>query len=68
MIEHRPADSRSSRTPPLSEARERLGVVTGAVVACIRYLRRRERQEKLGFVSEQWIAEYRLGSGQDPRR
>ncbi len=44
-----------------------LGVV-GAVVALVASWRGGDRSADLGAVSNQWIAEHRLGSGQDWRR
>jgi hypothetical protein len=42
--------------------------VVGAVVALVRALTRGDQPADLGAVSQQWIAEHRLGSGQDSRR
>jgi len=42
--------------------------VAGAVLAIVTSWRRGDRLADLGSVSHQWIAEHRLGSGQDSRR
>ncbi len=42
--------------------------VAGAVLALVSSWRRGDRPADLGAVSHQWIAEHRLGSGQDSRR
>jgi hypothetical protein len=44
-----------------------LGIIV-ALVALIASWRRNDRPTDLGAVSDQWIAEHRLGSGQDSRR
>jgi hypothetical protein len=43
-------------------------VVATAVVALLAAWRRGDQPADLGVVSHQWIAEHRLGSGQDSRR
>jgi hypothetical protein len=46
-------------------------VVLGVVIAAIALVtswRRGDQSTDLGVVSHQWIAEHRLGSGQDSRR
>jgi hypothetical protein len=42
--------------------------VVGAVVALFTSWRRRDQFDDLGAVSNQWIAEQRLGQSNDPRR
>jgi hypothetical protein len=42
--------------------------VAGGVLALVTSWRRSDRLTDLGAVSHQWIAEHRLGSGQDSRR
>ena len=42
--------------------------VAGAVVALVASWRRGDHAKDLGAVSDQWISEHRLGSGQDSRR
>jgi len=41
--------------------------VAGAVIAFVTSWRRGGRAADLGAVSDQWIAEHRLGSGPDSR-
>jgi uncharacterized membrane protein len=43
-------------------------VAVGAMVALLTSLLRGDRSADLGTVSHQWVAEHRLGSGQDQRR
>ena len=46
-------------------------IVVGVAIAgglAKRIIRNRSSESDLGFVSHQWIAEHRLGSGQDSRR
>jgi hypothetical protein len=43
-------------------------VVAAAVFLFVTSWRRSDQPESLGVVSDQWIAEHRLGSGQDSRR
>lgn len=42
--------------------------IATAVIALIASWRRGDQSVDLGAVSHQWIAEHRLGSGQDSRR
>jgi hypothetical protein len=42
--------------------------LAGAAVALVKSWRRNDHPVDLGAVSHQWIAEHRLGSGQDSRR
>jgi hypothetical protein len=42
--------------------------VAGAIVALASFWRRGAHAADLGAVSHQWIAEHRLGSGEDSRR
>jgi len=42
--------------------------VVGVVIAVVTFWRRSDRAPDLGAVSHQWIAEQRLGSGEDARR
>lgn len=42
--------------------------IAGAIVALVTAWRRGDRLGDLGSVSHQWIAEHRLGSGQDSGR
>jgi hypothetical protein len=42
--------------------------IAGAVIALVTSWRRGDHLSDLGTVSHQWIAEHRLGSGQDSRR
>ena len=42
--------------------------VAGAIVALAMSWLRRDEDSDLGTVSHQWIAEQRLGQGQDSRR
>jgi hypothetical protein len=42
--------------------------IVGAVVVLINALRRGDRPQNLGAVSDSWIAEHRFGPGQDSRR
>jgi len=42
--------------------------IAAAVVALVTALRRGDHLADLGAVSHQWIAEHRIGSGQDSRR
>jgi hypothetical protein len=44
-----------------------IGLVA-AVIAIVTSWRRAEHLDDLGAVSNQWIAEHRLGAGQDSRR
>ena len=42
--------------------------VAAAVVGLVAFWRRSDQPADMGAVSHQWIAEHRLGSGQDSRR
>ncbi len=42
--------------------------IAGALVALVTSWRHRGHQTDLGTVSNQWISEHRLGSGQDSHR
>jgi hypothetical protein len=44
-----------------------LGIV-GAVVALVAFRRRGDHAANLGVVSHQWLAEHKIGPGQDWRR
>lgn len=44
-----------------------VGIAAG-VIALVSSWRRGDQPADLGAVSHQWIAEHRLGSGQDSRR
>jgi hypothetical protein len=43
-------------------------VIVGAVVAFVASRRRTEHPANLGVVSHQWLAEHKIGPGQDWRR
>jgi hypothetical protein len=42
--------------------------LAGAIIALVASYRRGEHAADLGAVSHQWIAEHRLGPGEDSRR
>ena len=42
--------------------------VAGAITALLTSWQRRNHHSNLGAVSDQWIAEHRVGQGHDPRR